>query len=592
MLLATPSHGHTTKIKVHATSHGFPMTRPLGSLSGSTSVPSGSSSSLVIDNQGQAHDPGYLDALRQLHAEIGNSATSSKQTYRRRLSPSSATTNGLRRPRRPSNLGLGLASNMAALDIGSDSSDDDDDDQQDLDPYDSLFEEARRHDAMVNRSLRSPAVLSSASISPASTPTSAFAPIPSPVTSFGASRSGTPRHTSFSTHADFDLAHRSRQPHWSSRRLSSPHQQTVTPLSSASSRPPLPQFVSNTNDGWGFTGIVDVERERANSELRNRGDVSPGLMANLKLTTSLLDDTPYTTPSAPDSPKLVAAASQNRSKASQSNLALPSASVDSASSTMANCKLRQMSTSQGRSKSLLKKNSTNDLPSSSISPPSSTDGMGVTIIEGESGSTRRKSSLSNVHPPPTQSPSMTRTSSLRRKFGVGSRKGSSRSRPNSSGAASTHTVSDAERVRDFHTGGNFDGNDTSLSTILSGKQMVNNGGGSEFTGHSTAPSMAFSGSARSSSMHDSSSRPSLSSLHPEEREMLERQVIGDGDDTIRGSRLRDGLDDLKRRGADVVDVGTHSYELRRKMELLAMGLRFNAFKAKKKLERGLKHHEA
>ena len=53
------------------------------------------------------------------------------------------------RSSRPSALGLGLASNMANMDLSSDSSDDDD--EEDLDSYVSLFEDAKKKDAEIQR---------------------------------------------------------------------------------------------------------------------------------------------------------------------------------------------------------------------------------------------------------------------------------------------------------------------------------------------------------------------------------------------------------------------------------------------------------
>lgn len=143
MLLASSHYSHSHNHTIKTPKHGSPRMGTIGLSGGQTTIPS-SSSELMIDNQGQAHDPGYLDALRQLHAKIGEDAMGNGKRYdgRRRQSSTHA-------PNRPSALGLGLTSNMANMDLSSNSSDDDDDDDDDgdLDSYASLFEEARKKDA-------------------------------------------------------------------------------------------------------------------------------------------------------------------------------------------------------------------------------------------------------------------------------------------------------------------------------------------------------------------------------------------------------------------------------------------------------------
>lgn len=216
--------------------------------------------------------------------------------------------------------------------------------------------------------------------------------------------------------------------------------------------------------------------------------------------------------------------------------------------------------------------------------------------------------------------------SIRQKFsnavsGAGPRKGTSRSRPSSSSSAQQaappssfggHTKSDlgAERPIDY-TG--LDNNNerllgpsgVGLSTIQSGRLLDGNHPNIN-SNHSSLTSDSQNAAAV---VHQSlpASRTSLSSLSTSARERLENEFqqmqlqnqhlknsdlsneFGAGDENSQYP----GVGGIPKKGHGLGDYASQqSHDLRRKMDIFTMGLRFNAFKAKRKLERGFKHHEA
>lgn len=560
MLLA-PS-GHHTSIKTPR--HGSPKLVTMG-LSGATTM-SSSSTSIIVDNQGQAHDPGYLDALRELHAKIGEAATST--STKRRQSSSHA-------PAKPSALGLGLASNMAGIDLSSDSDEDDDDEDQDLDSYASLFEDAKRRDADIHRGMRSPNRYPSAMVSPAATPSAgghailSAAGLPDHSTPHRSASSSAGRQPSFALNADLEqeMGTRSRRSSWHARRVGSPHR-TSPPSFAGVGHTTASSAGVKSGDDWGFTGIVDVERER-NTIARSNVDTGTP-----RQTAALLEEASRAT-TAPASPSLVAAASYHRSNKTPPH-------GDDPSSMGSHSKLRTASSSQGRSKSILKRASSSDV--ASISSSSVRDGHNTSPSQPSgmlSATTARKSNGSG-----TNSLGITlraKSPSMRQKLSGTARKGSSRSRPSSSGSANGTFggARDSERTRDYMPS---DGDRAGLRTIQSGKPFSQDG--SPETPWSMASGSADGGSLPLSSRH------SLSSLTREQIEANLRQQQDEADFYVGSSRLKQGLDSIKKKGHDAADVSAQSYEFRRRMELFTMGIRFNAFKAKRKLERGFKHHEA
>lgn len=72
---------------------------------------------------------------------------------------------------------------------------------------------------------------------------------------------------------------------------------------------------------------------------------------------------------------------------------------------------------------------------------------------------------------------------------------------------------------------------------------------------------------------------------PVDPRVLQQQE--EADFTVGPSKYKQSKDMIKKKGQEWGDASTHQYELRRKVENLALGVRFGAFKAKRRLERGL-----
>lgn len=449
MLLASSHYGHSHNIKTPK--HGSPHMITMGLSGGATTMPS-SSSSLIIDNQGQAHDPGYLDALRQLHAKIGEDAMGKgrKLDGKRRQSSTHA-------PSRPSALGLGLSSNMANMDLSTDSSDDDDD-EEDLDSYASLFEEARKKDAEIQRrnSAAAYSAAQSAYSSPNIRPINHIANSPLSTPAFSASGHVSPRRGSQSGTG------------------SSPQylQNSLLNSSSTGLTPPS----ANTISGLG------------GSNAGRKGSISNGVNS---LGVSL----------------------------------------------------------RSKSPSLRKK-------------------LSNVTTSRKASSRSRPSSSSSAHQP----------------FGSGSIQGTP-------STLDTLNAGVLERPREYITADNDRGG---LSTIESGRPL-----GMDDKLHKPASSYDSRSecdshtSARKPSITQSlsGSRTSTSSLTRDKLETEFQQQQEEADFLVGPSQLKEGVDTIRKKGHELGDLGTQTHDFRRKMDIFTMGLRFNAFKAKRKLERGFKHHE-
>jgi hypothetical protein len=444
MLLASSHYGHGHNHNIKTPKHGSPHMVTMGLSGGATTMPS-SSSSLIIDNQGQAHDPGYLDALRQLHAKIGEDAMGNgrKSDGKRRQSSTHA-------PVRPSALGLGLASNMANMDLHSDSSDDDDDDE-DLDSYASLFEDAKKKDAEIQRR-NSMAAYSAAQ--------SAYnSPNLRPINHTGNSPLSTPTFTG--------------NGHISPRRGS----QTLSGSS--------PQYLQNSHLSSSSSGLTPPSATTIGGR---KGSISNGVNS---LGVSL----------------------------------------------------------RSKSPSLRKK-------LSNVTTPR------------KASSRSRPSSSSSAHQP----------------FGSGSIQGA----PSTLDTLNSGVL---ERPREYITS---DNDRNGLSTIESGRLL----GTDDMllkpaSSHDSRSESDSQTSLRKTSVAQSlpGSRTSMSSLTRDKLEAELQQQQEEADFLVEPSHLKEGLNSIRKKGHELGDLGTQTHDFRRKMDIFTMGLRFNAFKAKRKLERGFKHHE-
>jgi hypothetical protein len=457
MLLAYPPHLPTAHSLHHHSNHHTAIRTPprmsspkLASLSlaeSSVKPPSSplSSSHLIMDQQGEIHDPSYLSTLRTLHAEIG--ARASPQGGRRRSSSS-----GLHAPSRPSQLGLGLSGrDVDGYNRNNFSSDDDSDsDDDDLprgDSYNSIFHDSAKADRSQSFS----------------SPRSSHFPTPprSPLASAGPTAI-----TQTPTHEDEPSSSKDkpRRASWSTRRREQ---------SSKSSTPRLHSHGVEglKSDDWGFTGLVDLEREQR---------VARASIDQLPRENSYeVQETAATEPSSP------------RWKSSRS--LIRDSAAGSAQSQRKPSNLRA-SHSGGSSGFWSMSHSKAAVPSAM----------------------RRQASLSSL---------------------------------NNYASANDHL---------------------GLSTIVSGRPMQDD---------DLSDQKSTSATSDSTTQGRSKMCRMVAQLHEQQQ---------DADFLVGPSKYKQSKDMVKKKTHEWGDTSTQAYELRRKMENLALGVRFGAFKAKKKIERTLK----
>ncbi|UZJ51247.1 hypothetical protein CBS101457_000567 [Exobasidium rhododendri] len=230
--------------------HGSPKLSTISSAE-SSAIKMPSKSSPFVDSQGEMHDPSYLNNLRLIHAEIGHSAT--KAHHR---SPSFGSGSHYQ-PSRLSNLGHGLSMHddisrklqvVTSFDDDDDTDDDDDDDSEEY-MNDKPF--SRFHSNHRSYSASSATTKSGAKLSPPS---------------------ASPRPSSFvTTNSEAIIASpsetKSRRSSWTTKRSGSRRSSSVTRspplrLLGLQSHSPEPEKNGGGDESWGFTGIVDWEREQ------------------------------------------------------------------------------------------------------------------------------------------------------------------------------------------------------------------------------------------------------------------------------------------------------------------------------------------
>lgn len=236
MLLAYPhsfggNHGHHIRTPPRMSS---PKLQSLSLAESSGSSSPMTSSLLIMDQQGEMHDPSYLSTLRSLHAEIG--ARASPRPGRRSSSAHA--------PSRPSHLGLGLSgrdvdtfynkyANSSPYDDDSDS-DDDDVDHDDND--DILPETSAKTFSSTSRSASGSNYLHTST--PPRTP-----PFSSPNT--------TSRPMSLSTPSHDEIKEKHRRASLAARLRDNNSRSSALIQHDAEAR---------KSQEWGFTGLVDLER--------------------------------------------------------------------------------------------------------------------------------------------------------------------------------------------------------------------------------------------------------------------------------------------------------------------------------------------
>lgn len=673
------THGNTIRTPRHTSPNMEAMSLASPSAGSSTAasstsaltVPSSTSTAILFDNLGQAHDPGYMGALREHLAMIGESAmnkhaSSKRQTalHRRYSKAASASSNGAR----PSALELGLASNHAAMDVpSSDSSDADDDaDDYDEDEGDSnatglTADSAARHSSSTRSRGYSVATSTTSQLSPqyatpsrrGSSASGVSPPTHSPKITLSqpasprlaSQQQSTPpsftgghgkRHLSFSTQVDTpsgDHRRGERLMRFSRRSSDSPsHRPSISPVaahtsssnasgstsaaatiagtapaSSASSfsRPSLSTTASSVKsakkgDDWGFTGIVDVERQRQASSTGlqlTRGPTTTSLFGEDNILASASPSDPAAASSvsleasnsvgSPSLSTLVEAASLSRA-AKVSGSGLPN---------VAGHKSRAASfgSAAQSSRSLLKNPSTGDI--------------GGTAAPANAG-------------PHAKVPSVRKKLSPSR----------TRSRPSSSGSnGSSHTASPLGAFATVPGYQPQDGDRSMLSTIASGHTLVENTptsvclsqhpkapvAGAKVRVSRASPRPSTSGSERSSgstaaaAARAAAAAAAVPSRHSESHarpppshqtwlgaatadEKRDANIYTDVTDAEAASSLSQtsvAIAPAAAAPSSASSASTGPHELRRKMEIFAMGVRFNAFKAKRKLKRGLAQHE-
>ncbi|PWN90225.1 hypothetical protein FA10DRAFT_260094 [Acaromyces ingoldii] len=523
------------------------------------SSPMPSSSSLIVDNEGQAHDPGYVGALRLIHAQIGaraeggtSSAPPSVSSFSSPRRPSSGGGGGSHAPIRPSNLGLSshghgprrsrstLTTSTFSYSSSSDLDDDDDDDDiagngrnsdEDADFSFSRDSDLRRAASLARASMAgagpssrhssfSNSALRSAERTPPNAPRS-------DLSGLGLSGPSPPPSSSSSPPPQLNVqqeGNESRRMSWTSR--SGSHSKT--------NRSPARNSTSHDDGGmasgnWGFTGIVDVERERE----RHRANNSPDLGLDD------LDGGSYSFHS-PSHTELVAAASLSKSR----NSGAPATASRMGTRT----------------------------------PPQTLHGS----IKRPSSSTLASNGDASLAKGLHSSPSAASKKPLGWSNGPSSEAGSS-----TTGHAKPSSL--RERVRSRTTSGEqpqyleaIESGSASiappkqrkgLSTILSGRPFSSDDANS-FDSFGRAPRGSVEGASVLPDLH-----------HPRVSHEVDPD-LADADFSVGPSRMKQAKEFLSKKshnlGEEAHDSPNH---LRRKMQSIALGVRFKTFKVRKSIER-------
>lgn len=442
--------------------------------------PPHSSASTSINVDGQAHDPGYMDALRDQLAMIGENSSLMKG-------------NPSRSQRRRSALGLSAHPDYTPPELFLDSDEDDEDDGNRSYGSSMLQDGTRSRGHSTSTSHRSKY----------DNPISSLSSSPPPFIS----QPSSPRQRKLSIGARSGFPDsRDVQTTRSARRGSSP---------------------LGLQDDWGFTGIVDMERQRQQRRMSGEQDQD-----NLSATTSSsISQAP------PQRPRGLTPLSMQPVETQQGAKAR-AASFHHGGSRQSN-----------QTRPLLKKSSAGDVRSDT-SP-------------------------------------LSKAQSFRQKFISPHGTPRSRSRPSSSGS---NSATDGKRSAGDPAPGFFphDGERMGLSTIQSGKtfedHLLNVRHESPALDSSSTMPLSSSTSISSESGRQLPARTSESILAGDSLDSPHSQVEYFG-----GSSS--GKDSTEWEHASEGASVHQPYELRRRMELFAMGVRFNAFKAKRKIKRSLTANE-
>lgn len=522
------------------------------------SSPMPSSSSLIIDNEGQAHDPGYVGALRLIHAQIGARAeagavsappsVSNFSSSRRRPSSSGgANGGGLHAPARPSNLGLSahghephrsrstLTTSTFSYSSSSDLDDDDSDDDDDFGIPASHYRHgsenndlASAHDLSTRQAVRQGVLGTDAG------PSSRHSSFSNgQVKTVESSPSMTPRHdlsafglfpeTTSSPLPQGKGAHEgtdSRRSSWTNRGASH----------CRSTRSPArnPRKSTSHDDGnglassnWGFTGIVDVEKERERHRVNSSPDGS-----GIDLDVNSISHAP------PTASELVAAASLSKSKDSGAIRTPPHGSI-------------------------VKRASSSTLASNGDVPLAKGHHAASSASGKRSGSSWTKGSTSE-----TTSPSLAdrrKSSSIRERSRRSRRASSEQPQYLDVGDEAESTPSMAPFKQD-----------RGLSTIVSGRPFAFEDAQLDELGRVQGTSNLLPDLYNPRISHE---------VDPD---------LADADFSVGPSKMKQAKDLFSKKSHSFGEEAHDSpNQIRRKMQSIALGARFKAFKVRKSLERRL-----